>query len=68
MATKRPLEQARRWWKELADSERYVVSPCESPSLAVSRVLRQEGWFSIQPADTPRSSPQAIRSMIGPSF
>ncbi len=43
MATKRPLEQARRWWKERADAGRYVVSPSEAPSLAVSRVLRQEG-------------------------
>jgi hypothetical protein len=43
MATERPLEQARRWWKERADAERYVVSPSEAPSLAVSRVLRQEG-------------------------
>ena len=43
MATERPLAQARRWWKERADAERYVVSPSEAPSLAVSRVLRQEG-------------------------
>lgn len=43
MAAARPLEQARRWWKERADAERYVVSPTEAPSLAVGRVLRQEG-------------------------
>ncbi len=43
MATERPLVQARRWWKERADAERYVVSPTEAPSLAVARVLRQEG-------------------------
>ncbi len=43
MAAARPLEQARRWWKERADAERYVVSPTEAPSLAVARVLRQEG-------------------------
>jgi len=38
-----PIEQARHWWKERVDSERYVVSPTESPSAAVARVLRQEG-------------------------
>jgi Fic/DOC family len=43
MATERPLVHARRWWKERADAERYVVSPSEAPSLAVARVLRQEG-------------------------
>lgn len=43
MAAARPLDQARRWWKERADAERYVVSPTEAPSLAVGRVLRQEG-------------------------
>ena len=43
MANERPLEQARRWWKERVDAGRYVVSPSEVPSPAVSRVLRQEG-------------------------
>lgn len=43
MATERPMETARRWWKERTDAERYVVSPSEAPSPAVSRVLRQEG-------------------------
>lgn len=43
MATERPLVQARRWWKERADAERYVFSPSEAPSPAVARVLRQEG-------------------------
>lgn len=43
MTAARPFEQARRWWKERADAERYVVSPTEAPSLAVARVLRQEG-------------------------
>jgi hypothetical protein len=43
MTTERPLAQARRWWKARADVERYVVSPSEAPSLAVARVLRQEG-------------------------
>lgn len=43
MTTERPLGNARRWWKERADAERYVVSPSEAPSPAVSRVLRQEG-------------------------
>lgn len=43
MTAARPFEQARRWWKEHADAERYVVSPTEAPSLAVARVLRQEG-------------------------
>src|ERR1700692_3225810 len=38
-----PIEQARHWWKERVDAERYVVSPTESPSAAVARVLRQEG-------------------------
>jgi hypothetical protein len=38
-----PLELARRWWKERADTDRYVVSPAEAPSSAVARVLRQEG-------------------------
>jgi hypothetical protein len=38
-----PVEEARRWWKERVDAERYVVSPTESPSAAVARVLRQEG-------------------------
>src|SRR5437762_40440 len=43
MANPPPLEQARRWWKERTDAERYVVSPAEAPSLAVARVLRQDG-------------------------
>ncbi|MGH8318335.1 MAG: Fic family protein [Steroidobacteraceae bacterium] len=43
MTSERPLVQARRWWKERADAERYVVSPSEAPSLAVARILRQEG-------------------------
>ena len=38
-----PIEQARRWWKERTDAERYVVSPAEARSAAVARVLRQEG-------------------------
>src|ERR1700733_15917475 len=38
-----PVEDARRWWKERVDAERYMVSPTESPSAAVARVLRQEG-------------------------
>lgn len=37
------MEQARRWWKERTDADRYVVSPAEAPSSAVARVLRQEG-------------------------
>lgn len=43
MAAERPLAQARRWWKERADAERYVVAPSEAPSAAVARILRQEG-------------------------
>ena len=43
MASSPPLEQARRWWKERTDAGRYVVSPAESPSPAVARVLREEG-------------------------
>jgi Fic family protein len=43
MAKSRPLEQARRWWKEHADADRYVVSPDEAPSASVVRVLREEG-------------------------
>lgn len=43
MPAERPLVQARRWWKERADTERYVVSPTEAPSLSVARILRQEG-------------------------
>jgi hypothetical protein len=43
MARASPLEQARRWWKERADADRYVVPPAEAPSSAVARVLRQEG-------------------------
>lgn len=42
VARSSPLEQARRWWKERADTDRYVVSPAEAPSSAVARVLRQE--------------------------
>lgn len=38
-----PLEQARSWWKERSDQERYVVAPAEAPSVQVARVLRQEG-------------------------
>jgi Fic family protein len=38
-----PLERARRWWKERADAEHYVVSPAEAPSAAIARVLKQEG-------------------------
>lgn len=43
MAKSSPLEQARHWWKERTDAERYVVSSAESPSAAVAKVLRQEG-------------------------
>jgi hypothetical protein len=43
MASTSPLEQARRWWKERTEAERYVVSPAEAPSTAVARLLRQEG-------------------------
>jgi hypothetical protein len=43
MPSPTPLEQARRWWKVRTDAERYVVSPNEAPSAAVSRVLRGEG-------------------------
>lgn len=43
MASQSPLEQARGWWKERTDAGRYVVSPAEAPSAAVTRVLRQEG-------------------------
>jgi Fic/DOC family len=43
MAGRSPLQQARRWWKERTDKERYVVSPAEATSAAVARVLRQEG-------------------------
>lgn len=43
MTSERPLVQARRWWKERADAERSVVPPSEAPSLAVARILRQEG-------------------------
>ena len=43
MANPPPLEQARRWWKERTDAERYVVSPAEAPSLAaVRRTLAEE--------------------------
>lgn len=38
-----PFEQARSWWKERTDRERYVVAPAEAPSAQVARVLRQEG-------------------------
>jgi len=43
MAGLSPIEQARRWWKERTDAERYVVSSAEAPSASVARVLRQEG-------------------------
>ena len=38
-----PFEQARSWWKERSDQERYVVAPAEAPSVQVARVLREEG-------------------------
>jgi Fic/DOC family len=38
-----PIDQARRWWKERVDAERYVVLSSEASSAAVARVLRQEG-------------------------
>ncbi len=37
-----PSAQAVRWWKKRVDGGRYVVSPRESPSAAVTRVLRHE--------------------------
>jgi Fic family protein len=43
MPKRSPLENARRWWKERVDADRYVVSPAEAPSVAVARILRQEG-------------------------
>ena len=43
MAKSSPLEQARQWWKERTDAERYVVAPSEAPSAAVTRVLREQG-------------------------
>jgi len=43
MPRQSPIEQARRWWKEHADADHYVVSPAAAPSAAVARVLRQEG-------------------------
>lgn len=43
MAGSTPLEQARRWWKERTDRERYVVPPAEAPSTTIARLLRQEG-------------------------
>ncbi len=43
MARPSPLEQARRWWRQRTQAERYVVSPAEAPSGAVARVLRHEG-------------------------
>lgn len=43
MPRQSPIEQARRWWKEHADADHYVVSPTAAPSAAVARVLRQEG-------------------------
>ncbi len=43
MPKRSPLENARRWWKERVDADRYVVSPAEAPSVAIARVLRQEG-------------------------
>lgn len=62
MADLTPLEEARRWWKERTDAERYVVASTESPSLAVARVLRQEGvvldtcrrvWILLAPGRSP---------------
>ena len=38
-----PIDQARRWWKERVDAERYVVLSSEASSSSVARVLRQEG-------------------------
>lgn len=43
MPRQSPIDQARRWWKEHADSNHYVVPPSAAPSAAVARVLRQEG-------------------------
>src|SRR6185437_10653927 len=43
MPRQSPIEQARRWWKEHADADHYVVSPAGAPSAAVARVLRQAG-------------------------
>jgi hypothetical protein len=43
MPKRSPLETARRWWKERVDADRYVVSSAEAPTVAVARVLRQEG-------------------------
>src|SRR5258708_38798770 len=43
MPRQSPIEQARRWWKEHADADHYVVPPAAAPSAAVARVLRQEG-------------------------
>lgn len=37
-----PHERALAWWKERVDTERYVVPRSESPSQAVTRVLRAE--------------------------
>lgn len=63
MADRTPLEEARRWWKERIDAERYVVASAESPSPAVARVLRQEGlvldtagrrvWILLTPGENP---------------
>lgn len=39
-----PVLQARKWWGERANAGRYVVSPAESPSPAVTKILRQEGF------------------------
>src|SRR5258708_14230309 len=43
MARQSAIEQGRRWWKEHADADHYVVPPAAAPSAAVARVLRQEG-------------------------
>src|SRR4051794_14543792 len=38
-----PVDQAKAWWGDHARVHKYVVSPTESPSAVVSKVLRQEG-------------------------
>jgi hypothetical protein len=40
---KTPLEQARAWWAKRTLAQRYVCEPGDAPSLAIARVLRQEG-------------------------
>ena len=37
-----PHERALAWWKERVDTDRYVVPSSESPTQAVTRVLRAE--------------------------